>query len=1376
MRRFLEMLVVVFLVQGSPFSASAAVLYWDGDGTPPLLGGDGTWDASTPNWFWQDQNAYQAWNNSGNDDAVFGTAGGLVNVSTPVSVHSITLQTPGYVLSGSPITLTGTSPTISVAGNTIGTIGSQILGTSGLVKSGTGLLDLTSTNSYSGTTTVSAGVLRLTNWYALPGGFSGGGGSNLNIAGGIVELPAGSSLYRSLGTGSSQMRLTGSGGFSAYNPSGVPGTATVYLSGGTLAWGGSNFVPNGCEFQFSSPWSNSTVNFVNSINLGNTSRTIRVYDGSADVDASLSGSLSGSGGGLNKVGDGTLLLSGASYYTGATVVAGGVLRLGNSNAIPGGVGTTGGTSHLNLAGGVIDVAMSSYFPGMPVPVAFSRSLGTGASQVEFTGSGGFQVNCTAPEIQYVYSDASPIVFPVNLGGSGGSLTWGSGRFVPDGATLVLGSNSSTVALDFQNPINLGASNRTIEASQGLARLSSALTGTGGFTKTGTGILELPVENLYSGPTVVSEGILRLSHPKSLPGGIAATGGSSNLVIAGGLVELCDGDFQRGLGTGPDQVQFTASGGFAAFAMSPSQYGPPLAPQTRVVNLGGQSAQVSWGSGGFVPDGAALILRSSASAVNAPPGPQVTLDFQNPIDLGSSLRTIQVDGESSYTNVPPLTAVTLSGGLSGNGGIVKTGDGILNLTAPNTYSGETQVTSGVLQLAHPEALPGGIGPTGGTSHLLLAGGGKIGLDSADFQRSLGAGPAQFQFSGSGGFAGGSHHVVNLGGASATVVWDGNAYLPDDCTLILENVDSDGPMDFQNPLTLGPGKRTVAVFAGSGDTHARLSGVIDGVGGLKKTGGLVLDLTAANSYTGQTEVGAGVLRLSHAEALPGGIGTVGGISNLNFTGSSTYELRQSSGFSYSTGDVCVVELATGDFTRTLGTGASQVQFNGSGGFSAYGADRVVNLGGVSASVAWATSCFVPDGSRLCLSSNYSNATVSFQNPIDLGSSVRTIMVGNGTAAVDARLTGTLSGTGGLEKTGGGTLDLSVANTYSGQTNVDDGALRLSHPNSLPGGTGLTGGTSNLSFSSYSGVVELACGDFYRALGTGPSQVQFNTYMAGGFAAVGADRVVNLGGAAAPVTLGQNYFPSTLILGSSSADATVDFQNPIAVGPNTWQYEIQVAKGLAAVDAKLSGVLSGSTDLEKTGDGTLLLTAANSYSGTWDLSAGKLLVDGSLSGSALVLWPGAALGGSGTIGSVTVYSNGIIAPGDSVGALTLAGALTLEAGAKLDFDLGTLGSSDEILMTGCTLNLNGQQFSDFDFNTLAGFGQGTYVLIDAGAITGSLGDDCSGTIDGLQATLLISGNDLLLTVVPEPSTLALVVAGVLGLLVLCWRRAARCTVIRS
>ncbi len=80
---------------------------------------------------------------------------------------------------------------------------------------------------------------------------------------------------------------------------------------------------------------------------------------------------------------------------------------------------------------------------------------------------------------------------------------------------------------------------------------------------------------------------------------------------------------------------------------------------------------------------------------------------------------------------------------------------------------------------------------------------------------------------------------------------------------------------------------------------------------------------------------------------------------------------------------------------------------------------------------------------------------------------------------------------------------------------------------------------------------------------------------------------------------------------------------------------------------------------------------------------------------------------------------------------------------------------------LTLTGQQFSDFNFTPLAGFGPGDYTLIDAASINGGLGANVTGAVDGLPATLAVQGNNVVLHVVPEPSTLALLLAGCIGFL---------------
>jgi fibronectin-binding autotransporter adhesin len=217
-------------------------------------------------------------------------------------------------------------------------------------------------------------------------------------------------------------------------------------------------------------------------------------------------------------------------------------------------------------------------------------------------------------------------------------------------------------------------------------------------------------------------------------------------------------------------------------------------------------------------------------------------------------------------------------------------------------------------------------------------------------------------------------------------------------------------------------------------------------------------------------------------------------------------------------------------------------------------------------------------------------------------------------------------------------------------------------------------------------------------------------------------------------------------------------------------------------LSGILSDKGGLNKIGGGVLNLQAANTYSGTTTINSGVLALvsSGSIAASTLIdVQSGATfrvsqltssfnlggtqtLKGKGTIvGAVVAAAGSRIEPGESIGTLTFNGNLTLTDGALLDYELGSITASDKISMASRTLNLNNQQFDDFTFHPLNDFGQGIYTLIDAGTITGSLGSFLTGTISGRTATLGISGNDLVLTVVPEPSVWVLLALASLGFL---------------
>jgi hypothetical protein len=120
-----------------------------------------------------------------------------------------------------------------------------------------------------------------------------------------------------------------------------------------------------------------------------------------------------------------------------------------------------------------------------------------------------------------------------------------------------------------------------------------------------------------------------------------------------------------------------------------------------------------------------------------------------------------------------------------------------------------------------------------------------------------------------------------------------------------------------------------------------------------------------------------------------------------------------------------------------------------------------------------------------------------------------------------------------------------------------------------------------------------------------------------------------------------------------------------------------------------------------------------------------------------------------------------------MSVSVSLSLLPGAKMDYTLDTPTDSDEVYMPSGPLVLSGQQFSDFNFTSLNGFEQGTYMLVDAKSISGSLGTSSSGMIDGLPANIAIQGDDVVLNVVPEPSTLALLATGAIALAGYDWRR---------
>jgi autotransporter-associated beta strand protein len=235
----------------------------------------------------------------------------------------------------------------------------------------------------------------------------------------------------------------------------------------------------------------------------------------------------------------------------------------------------------------------------------------------------------------------------------------------------------------------------------------------------------------------------------------------------------------------------------------------------------------------------------------------------------------------------------------------------------------------------------------------------------------------------------------------------------------------------------------LFAGSGDyqiTTGTVSPTLSPFFHQHSTGVVTIDSAGATT-TALYKGGAGTLALTTR----GGSGALG-----------IYEgaLRANGATVYSAGNTVlggggVLELgAAGTFTGATGTAAGQIRWIGDGGFSAFGAERTVQIGGNTNTLTWGATDFVPDDNALVLSNVKSDNTVNFQNGLDFGTQPRLVRVANGSAAIDAKLSGVLSGNygGGLYKTGAGTLELTAANTYRGETSINAGTLRVSGGGSI------------------------------------------------------------------------------------------------------------------------------------------------------------------------------------------------------------------------------------------------------------------------------------------------------------------------------------------
>ncbi len=517
----------------------------------------------------------------------------------------------------------------------------------------------------------------------------------------------------------------------------------------------------------------------------------------------------------------------------------------------------------------------------------------------------------------------------------------------------------------------------------------------------------------------------------------------------------------------------------------------------------------------------------------------------------------------------------------------------------------------------------------------------------------------------------------------------------------------------------GSGTVTFAPGSGQTQTVSNAIADeaGNGGsagnkwtLSKTGAGTLTLSAANSYSGGTNVTGGTVSIS-SDANLGNGGTValGDGTGIDFTAGGTYSH-----------DITVA----GDPTFTVGTGLTVTQ-SGQIADGATPGDVEVKGGGTlvlsNALNSYSGGTTVTEGSILSIGAGgalgdvaggltLGDATTGGTLATTVGfTTARDISLGAGGGTIDTasgvttELSGDLGGAGDLTKSGLGTLVLSGTNSHTGATTVDAGTLQGTTATL----TGAITDNANVTFDqstagTYGGVLSGSGSLTKIGAGTltltGANGYGGGTHLDGGTLSISSDANLGNGGElqmAAGTTL------DVTAGGSYTHDITVEgdpFFN-IAAGQTMTQ----------------SGVISDGSSagtIEVTGGGTLALTNTNTYSGgttVTENSTVSIAADGALGTGGLTL-------GDATTG----------------GTLALTGSLATPLGITLDAGGGTIDTSSGA--------------PSFLFGVITGPGRltktgaGTLILSGANNYAGGTtvsGGTLEGTTASLQGDILDNAN---------------------------------------
>ncbi|GAB2575428.1 autotransporter-associated beta strand repeat-containing protein [Dyella jejuensis] len=608
--------------------------------------------------------------------------------------------------------------------------------------------------------------------------------------------------------------------------SGAPGTVTVDNSAGAVSATGLQFASGGYLM------TGDTLTLVD--NAG-AAPIIRVGDGSsngASYSAEIDNVLAGTAG-LAKADYGTLILAGNNTYTGGTTISGGTLQIGNG-------GTTG-----SIVG---DIANSG-------ALMFDRSDSTSFTGI-ISGSGsvaqigGGTLTLTAAN---TFTGATTISNGTLALSGAGSIASSSG--VSDSGTFDI-SNASNGAsinrLSGNGSVQLGA--QTLTLTSAADTFSGVIAGNGGLTIAG-GTEILTGSNTYAGATTISSGTLALGSGGSI-GNSSSVSDSGTLDISstsnGASINSLSGHGNVVLGT--QTLTLTNSADTFSGVIAGSG-GLAIASGTEI--LAGSNTY----TGGTTISGGTLALSGGGSiASSAAVNDNGTFDI-SATNSGASVSSLSGNGTvalGARTLTLTNAADTFSGGIAGSGGLV-IASGTEILAGSNTYTGGTTISAGMLQV--------GDGGAAGSIAGNVLDSGKLVFDRSDVVNFGGS------ISGKGSVA--------QSGAGTTVFMGANTYTGG--TTI-----NKGTLQVGNGGTAGSIAGNVAnngTLAFDRSDNVVFGGLVSGSGSVMQAGSGSLTLTAANSYSGGTELNGGALDVGSNAVIGSGTLAMAAGTTLNLDASFT-----------------------------------------------------------------------------------------------------------------------------------------------------------------------------------------------------------------------------------------------------------------------------------------------------------------------------------------------------------------------------------------------------------------------------------------------------------------------------------------------------------